>query len=589
MTTEIRLPPLPRPVPALTCDPGAISSCGADLLAASAQVDDLGTFVAGPARLGDWSGDAATAYHRAIAPTGRRADAMSLALRGVAHRVEEHSAEMQRLLDRRAGLEDRHQHLAQQIAHLRAEVATTTVEGAAELQADCDRVTGQVQAYETDLDTWASDLATEESEMSQAFTRVLDADDVERLYGGVADPADDALRDKPAAGASPTDVHDWWVALTPAQRRAVIAASPGSIGNLDGIPAAARHAANTVSLGRDLADYAHTDAAGVLTDDERTWYENARAADDARREIEGRHDPVTGEPIVAQVYIYDPAAFGGDGAVAISAGDLDTADNVAVVVPGLGTDGESAPYQADRAATLYESTRALDPSASNASMFWIGYDAPDNAPWDEGVDGAGVVAETMATAGGERLADTIDGLRASREDDPAHLTAIGHSYGSTTTGHGAHDEGLDVDDIVFVGSPGVGGDTDHASDTGIDPDHVWAGSNSRDPVADLGNHGWVHGETVLGAGLGDDPAEDDFGANRFQAESETRGGLFSFGDHSKYFDHDTESLYNISHIVNGDYDAVQHAEHIHDPFLGGPHDPEYDRDPTSPATSTLTP
>ncbi|WP_193609268.1 alpha/beta hydrolase [Nocardioides lijunqiniae] len=589
MTTEIRLPPLPRPVPALACDPGAISSCGADLLAASAQVDDLGTFVAGPARLGDWSGDAATAYHRAIAPTGRRADAMSLALRGVAHRVEEHSAEMQRLLDRRAGLEDRHQHLAQQIAHLRAEVATTTEEGAAELQADCDRVTGQVQAYETDLDTWASDLATEESEMSQAFTRVLDADDVERLYGGVADPADDALRDKPAAGASPTDVHDWWVALTPAQRRAVIAASPGSIGNLDGIPAAARHAANTVSLGRDLADYAHTDAAGVLTDDERTWYENARAADDARREIEGRHDPVTGEPIVAQVYIYDPAAFGGDGAVAISAGDLDTADNVAVVVPGLGTDGESAPYQADRAATLYESTRVLDPTASNASMFWIGYDAPDNAPWDEGVDGAGVVAETMATAGGERLADTIDGLRASRADDPAHLTAIGHSYGSTTTGHGAHDEGLAVDDIVFVGSPGVGGDTDHAGDTGIDPDHVWAGSNSRDPVADLGNHGWVHGETVLGAGLGDDPAEDDFGANRFQAESETRGGLFSFGDHSKYFDHDTESLYNISHIVNGDYDAVQHAEHIHDPFLGGPHDPEYDRDPTSPTTSTLTP
>ena len=93
-------------------------------------------------------------------------------------------------------------------------------------------------------------------------------------------------------------------------------------------------------------------------------------------------DPVTGEPIETQLYIYDPSAFDGDGAVAISAGNLDTADNVAVTVPGFGTDGESAPYHAERALTLYESTRYLDPGQTNASMFWIGYDAPDNPPWD---------------------------------------------------------------------------------------------------------------------------------------------------------------------------------------------------------------
>ena len=45
-------------------------------------------------------------------------------------------------------------------------------------------------------------------------------------------------------------------------------------------------------------------------------------------------------------------------------------------------------------------------------MFWIGYDAPDNVPWDGGWDAAGVLDEDMATRGGERLADTIDGLRA---------------------------------------------------------------------------------------------------------------------------------------------------------------------------------
>ena len=225
---------------------------------------------------------------------------------------------------------------------------------------------------------------------------------------------------------------------------------------------------------------------------------------------------------------------------------------------------------------------------TNASMFWIGYDAPDNLPWDEGWDAAAVVTEEMAANGGERLADTLDGLRDSRDGDPAHLTAIGHSYGSTTTGHAAHDHGIPVDDLVLVGSPGVGGDTDNAGDTGVDTDHVWAGANSRDPIANLGNHGWIHGETLFGAGLGDDPAEDDFGAQRFRAESTTRAddsvGLDAFDDHSKYFDHDTESLYNISQIVNGNYAAVEHADHVYDPFYAGVQDPEFDRDPTAPDT-----
>ena len=113
---------------------------------------------------------------------------------------------------------------------------------------------------------------------------------------------------------------------------------------------------------------------------------------------------------------------------------------------------------------------------------------------------------------------------------------------------------------------------------------MWAGANSNDPVADLGNRGAFHLEAFGGLGLGDDPVEDDFGANRFQAESTSRGGLNPFLDHSKYFDHDTESLANITSIVNGDYDAVRQADHVHDPWLGGPEDPEADRRPTAPNT-----
>jgi hypothetical protein len=581
VTVTVTLPPSPRAVPPLDVDPGGIRRYAADLLAASAQVDDLGTFVAGAARIGDWTGIASTSYHDAIRPTGRRADAMSLALRGVARRVDQHADAMRELVERRTTLQDEHADLTSTVVVLRQRVVAATVEDAPELQAACDDCAARVRGFEADLDRWITDAMAEEEAMRAAFDRVLTLEQVEQRYAGAPDPADAALDTMPGSDAPPGAVKDWWDGLTAAQQQAIIAAAPGAIGNRDGIPPWARDAANSVRLDRDLADWGHLEDLGVLTDDERQWLDNARAAQSAIDEIEERVDPQTDAPVPAQLYLYDPAAFGGDGAVAVSAGDLDTAQDIAVTVPGFGTDGESADYQAGRAADLYEATRSVDGVGSVATMFWIGYDAPDNLPWDgEGWDGGGVVGEGMAAAGGERLADMLDGLRESRDGEPAHLTAIGHSYGSTTTGHAAHDAGIPVDDLVFVGSPGVGGDTDNAGDTGIDPAHVWAGANSRDPIADLGNHGWFHLESTLGgAGLGDDPAEDDFGAIRFQAESTDRPGHLDFGQHSLYFDHDTESLYNLSQIVAGNYDAVLTAEPVTDPWYAPPQDPEWDREP----------
>lgn len=586
--STIWLPPTPRQVPPLQVDAGEIRVFADDLLAAAAQVDALGTFVAGEARLGDWNAVAATSYRESIRPLGRRADAMSLALRSVSRQADAHADAMAALVERRTTLLGERSHLLDAIQSLSARAHAATEAEVSAVQADCDDCRRRVAGFEHELAAWSADLAAEEIAMREAFDRVLRLEQVERRYGDIADPADAALDTMPGPESGPGAVNAWWDALTHEQQQAVIAAAPGAIGNRDGIPPWARDLANQVALDRDLADWQYLEQRGLLTQDEEEMLENARAARDAIGAIESGIDPVTREPMASQLYLYDPSAFDGDGAVAVAAGNLDTADNVSVVVPGFGTDGESAPYQAERALRLYESSRFLAPAETNASMFWIGYDAPDNLPWDEGWDAAGVVTEDMAARGGEHLADTLDGLRASRDGDRAHLTAIGHSYGSTTTGHAAHDHGIPVDDLVFVGSPGVGGDTDNAHATGVDTDHVWAAANSRDPIANLGNHGWIHGETVFGAGLGDDPAEDDFGAQRFRAESTTRAdddiGLEAFDDHSKYFDHDTESLYNVSQIVNGNYAAVEHADHVYDPFYAGVQDPEFDRDPTVPDT-----
>ena len=548
-------------VPALDADPGQVRRCGTDLLVASARIDDLGTFVAGEARVPGWSGQAATAYDAALAPTGQRADAMSLALRAVAHRVDAHADALATLLERRLDLVEWRDHLL------------TVVAEPAVLQA-------QVDAYAAEVAVWVDDVETEEAAMVAAFTRVGTLEQVEQAYGGVADPADEALATKPDDDAGPAAVVAWWRGLTLEQRRAVIAASPEAIGGLDGVPATDRDAANRVSLGSDLAQLTALAAAGPLTPAQQKRLANARAAQDAVERIEGGVDPATGEPLTAQVYLYEPGAFGGDGAVAVAAGDLDTADNVSVTVPGFGTDAESAGYQADRATRLYEASRSLDPTQTNASMFWIGYDAPDDLPPD-GLDAAGVTNEALATAGGDRLADTLDGLRESRPGEPTHLTAIGHSYGSTTLGHAASDHGVPVDDLAVVGSPGLGGDVDEASDLGVDPEHVWAGANSDDPVAYLADDGWAGLGTLDGLGLGHDPVEDDFGANRFEAEDPSGTGSLDFDQHSLYFDHDTESLHNLASVVNGDYGAVTAAEPVHDPWYGAPEDPEGERTPTS--------
>lgn len=573
---DLLIPAHPLALAPLTADVASIEVFVRDLAAASAQVDDLGTFVAGAARVPSWEGDAALAYHGAIRGPGELADAMSLALRRVVRVGGAHAEAMTELLSRRASLVDERAELAREITELGQRVRAA--EDAATLRADARRLAERGERFETARQEWARDVTREERAMVEALAAATSLDQVRRCYGAASDPADRAL-DRLPAGACAQQVTAWWASLTRAEQRAIGYASPGSIGNLDGVPAPARDAANRVALARDLHELELLEEQGLLTGEEEAALRNARAAEQAMRRMADAVDPRTLEPVPVQLYVYDPAAFGGDGRVALSIGDLATARNIAVTVPGFSIDAASAPGLADRAINVYEAARYDGSAATTASMTWIGYDAPDNLL--DGSDGYAVLGEHLARRGGERLADLIDGLRSSREGEPAHLTVIGHSYGSTATGHAATGDGLAADEIILVGSPGVGDDAHEAGDLGVGDEHVWVGRNSRDAVSMLGDQGWVNlGNT--GLGLGDDPSSDDFGARRFEAEAVDRDlarpDLWnSLADHSKYFDHDSESLSNIAQVVNADYDDVGLAPHTHDPFLGEPVDPEWDR------------
>ncbi|MGH3870344.1 MAG: alpha/beta hydrolase [Pseudonocardiaceae bacterium] len=116
-------------------------------------------------------------------------------------------------------------------------------------------------------------------------------------------------------------------------------------------------------LKQDLAILRLREADGTLTDEEARTLVNAEAAEEeALANLTGPTaiDPVTLKPVQTQLYLYDPSAFGGDGRVAIAVGDLDTADNVSVQVPGMDTDGGSIGTEAERALNVYSASRWAD-------------------------------------------------------------------------------------------------------------------------------------------------------------------------------------------------------------------------------------
>ncbi|MDV6013735.1 hypothetical protein F8178_14780 [Haloechinothrix sp. LS1_15] len=149
--------------------------------------------------------------------------------------------------------------------------------------------------------------------------------------------------------------------------------------------------------------------------------------------------------------------------------------------------------------------------------------------------------EHYAAQATDDLAGFQDGLRATY-DEPGRSqhTLIGHSYGSTTIGHTARHEELDVDRMVFVGSPGVG--VEHASDLGIDPGNVYATTAENDVIR--GTPQSIHEQQ---------PIADDFGAVTFASDPGDSGLLLgkSLGAHSQYWDPNNKALTNMGRIIAG--------------------------------------
>lgn len=207
----------------------------------------------------------------------------------------------------------------------------------------------------------------------------------------------------------------------------------------------------------------------------------------------------------------------GGGQIVLVHGDLSTADRVAIVVPGIGNDldrlEDAAPWNTHAArlrAAVGHHTAAIE---------WI----DDPSPEVSLADAIDIVTDGHARAAATRLRRFVDQVR---RETSAPIAVIGHSYGAVVASVAAA-QGLDVDALYLVGSPGAGIGVHTVDDYRLAPGAtVLSLRTSDDPIAPTA---WV-------GGLGDDPMAPSFGPSV----------LLGGGGHSAYFVTGGEALTTLA-------------------------------------------
>ncbi|MET7704238.1 MULTISPECIES: alpha/beta hydrolase [unclassified Streptomyces] len=326
----------------------------------------------------------------------------------------------------------------------------------------------------------------------------------------------------PDTDSAPTRLADFFASLDSGQRARLAHRYPLAVGNMNGAPVKLRYQANRIALRQQRK------------------VEIKRMHDDGLSDL-GQHDAGRrknryeallrkGRKILA----FDPM---GSGRVAEVFGNLDKAERVSVVVPGVDTDlltfqrtykKYSAPVGMAR--SLYKAERATGTGTRTAVIAWADYTAPSGL----GIDSATAM---RAEEGAVRLDALVRALPGS-----APIALYCHSYGSVLCGVAAHRLPSRVSDIAVAGSPGMR--VENASHLHTSA-QVWAMRDSDDWIQDV-----PHLE-VGGLGHGADPVSSDFGARVLSAQG-AKG-------HTGYFEPGTESLRNFAEIGVGAYRAVECA------------------------------
>jgi hypothetical protein len=342
----------------------------------------------------------------------------------------------------------------------------------------------------------------------------------------------------------------WWSALAPAAQSALIRTLPGVIGNLEGVPYGARDKANRRALASRLAEVEKelSDALKPFPESPpptaEEMHERHLREQSAREDLaalEGVRDGLKTEPdrpprfLVSLTDDHPPLA-------AVSIGDLDTADNITVAVPGMTSEAAGMREWADSCENLQLRQGDLDSDRQHAVVAWIGYKAP--ASPSEG--DVSVFTNSLARAGAENLNRALDGIVSAADD--AVINVVAHSYGSTTASIALTESNVRVDSFVAIGSAGFPTEINEARD--LNADNVFAGE-ARAVIPFTGAKGdawaWI-GRT---SDHPVDPTHPLFGATSFDVDGGQDGvavteHVTTTPDGTGYLDPTTQSLENVA-------------------------------------------
>ncbi|MBC7724593.1 MAG: hypothetical protein H7146_07575 [Burkholderiaceae bacterium] len=326
------------------------------------------------------------------------------------------------------------------------------------------------------------------------------------------------LASPPAA----TEVSDWW-ALTPQSARTAIAgAAPTLVGNLDGLPAAARDRANRAELAAAIDDA--TRELPTLGRSERV---------DARQRLHmlGEIRSSLQVPVGTAAHTLISLDTTWPGRAAVAVGDIETADYVSYLVPGMffSTDRLIVEWTVIAEDLHDEQERwlaRLGTGGSSATVAWIGYETP-------GLVNVGSL--DLAREGATAISRAVGGVRADRQRVEPYVTLLSHSYGSTAAMLAIAAGQVTVDALVLIGSPG--GEVSSVRDLHMAPDRVYVGEAVGDLVTGSGYFGVPPGSAGFGArGMRVAGGTDPITGDRLSAAA----------GHLGYFDPGSESMRNMA-------------------------------------------
>ena len=347
---------------------------------------------------------------------------------------------------------------------------------------------------------------------------------------------------------TPEEVSVWWKLLSDSEREALINKDPEKYGNLNGIDMASRAKANKLAL-NGYFDAAGNRIPGLLEKAQKE-YDEAKAAYEKGRDSfwgsqysddEGYERLLNAKNKLDDLKAVKKALKGKDVSLisleygepgknvlaALAIGDVDNAEYVATLVPGMTTNcRDSTALNLSYASNLRAAAVKAGADPGNvATIAWLGYDAPPALP------DPSVASTAQAEAGADPLRNFMTGIHTWRAEQglDVHQSGITHSYGSTTGGFAMRDigEGV-VDDFAYTGSPGAG--VHSVESLGVDKEHVWVS-------------GITHLDGVLGMGtdwnFGRDPRDLEgighLSGDATGARGYTSGEGDSYANHSMYF------------------------------------------------------